>query len=149
MDKKIYIKDIIEDKGQMISLADLAKQDSNNFVNFKNRINNYLSYHTATYDGSVVAMAGIFQSNLWSPKFVRVLDRTYYFKKARSSTLSFLNEKKLKAIASTYFLPRQTELALDKGLIPFYSIWGKNRRPALQKMVERFNDKNEFKYVFF
>ena len=147
MDKKIYIKDIIEDKDQMTSLADLAKQDSHNFVNFENRIDNYLNYHTATYAGSVVAMAGIFQSDLWPPKFARVLDRTYYFKKARSSTLSFLNEKELKAIASTYFLPKQTELALDKGLIPFYSIWGKNRRPALEKMVERFNDKNEFRYV--
>ena len=56
MDKKIYIKDIIEDKSQMISLADMAKQDSHNFVNFENRIDNYLSYHTATYDGSVVAI---------------------------------------------------------------------------------------------
>ena len=79
MDKKIYIKDIIEDKSQMISLADMAKQDSHNFVNFENRIDNYLSYHTATYDGSVVAMAGIFQSNLWYPKFARVLEEQVIF----------------------------------------------------------------------
>ena len=147
MDKKIYIKDIIEDKDQMISLADLAKQDSHNFVNFENRIDNYLNYHTATYEGSVVAMAGIFQSDLWPPKFARVLDRTYYFKEARSSTLSFLNEKELKAIASTHFLPEQIDICLSKKLIPWFSIQGVKRRPAMYRMVDRWNQKHNHKFM--
>ena len=103
MDKKIYIKDIVEDKSQMMSLANMAKQDSNNFLNFEKRINNYLSYHTATYNNSVVAMAGIFQSKLWPSNFARVLDRCYYFKIARSSTLSFANEKELKATKLIFY----------------------------------------------
>ena len=45
MDKKIYIKNIVEDKSQMMSLANMAKQDSHNFLNFEKRIDNYLSYH--------------------------------------------------------------------------------------------------------
>ena len=73
-------------------------------------------------------MAGMFQSKYWNPKLVRVLDRCYYFPEARSSGLNFINEKELKTTASTYFLPKQTKLALKKGLIPFWSIYGKKRR---------------------
>ena len=92
-------------------------------------------------------MAGMFQSKFWNSKLVRVLDRCYYFKIARSSSLSWnLNEKELNATASTYFLPKQTKIALEKNLIPFWSIYGKNRRSAMMKIVERFNNFNEYNW---
>ena len=72
--------------------------------------------------------------------------RCYYFKVARSSTLSFLNEKYLKATASNYFLPLQIEIAISKGLIPFYSIAKLSRRPAMQRMVNIWNSKNALKF---
>ena len=147
MDKKIYIKDIVEDKSQMMSLANMAKQDSNNFLNFEKRINNYLSYHTATYNNSVIAMAGIFQSKLWPSNFARVLDRCYYFKIARSSTLSFANEKELKATASTYFLPEQIKICLEKKLIPWFSIQGVKRRPAMYRMIDNWNKVHKQKFM--
>jgi len=52
----------------------------------------------------------------------------------------------LKAIASDYFIPLQTKIALDKGLVPFYSIYGEKRRPALERQVKRFNEKNTYQY---
>lgn len=143
----IIINDIINSKDKMLALAEEASKDSDNFINFERRLPGYLNYYTAIYEGEIVAMAGMFQTKYWNPKLVRVLDRCYYFKEARSGALSFINEKDLKTTASTYFLPKQTKLALDKGLIPFYSIWGKKRRPALERQVKRFNEKNEFKYV--
>lgn len=132
----------------MLSLAELAKEDSTNYTkkNFEDRLDGYLAFHTAIYEGEIVAMAGMYQSPQWNPKLVRVCDRTYYFKEARSSALSFLNEKQIKATASDYILPLQTKIALEKGLIPFYSIWGKKRRPALERQVERFNKKNTYQY---
>ena len=139
----ISINDIINDKEKMLSLAEMAKIDSTNYTkkNFEDRLDGYIAFHTATYKDEIVAMAGMYQSPQWHPKLIRICDRTYYFKKARSGALSFLNEKELKAIASDYFIPLQTSIAVDMGLIPFYSIWGEKRRPALEKQVERYNKK--------
>jgi len=139
----IWINDIINDKEKMLWLAEKAKIDSTNYTkkNFEDRLDGYIAFHTATFESEIVAMAGMYQSPQWHPKLIRICDRTYYFKKARSSALSFLNEKELKAIASDYFIPLQTNIALDMGLIPFYSIWGEKRRPALEKQVERYNKK--------
>ncbi len=144
---KIIINDIVKSKDKMLGLAEMAKDDSANFNNFENRIDNYLAYHTAIYGGEIVAMSGIFQTPRWESKFCRVLDRTYYFKEARSSGLNFLNERELKAIASTYFLPEQLEIALSKNLIPFFSIQGIKRRPAIYRMVERWNLKNKHQFT--
>ena len=138
----MIIDDIINSKDKMLALAEEASKDSDNFKNFKKRISGYSNYYTAIYEDKIIAMAGMFQSKYWNPKLVRVLDRCYYFKEARSGTLSWINEKNPN-IASTYFLPKQTRLALDKGLIPFYSIWGKKRRPALEKIVIPYGVKNE------
>ena len=90
----IIINDIVNSKDKMLELAEMASQDSDNFINFEYRISGYLNYYTAIYNGEVVAMAGMFQSKYWNPKLVRVLDRCYYFPEARSSALSFINEKK-------------------------------------------------------
>ena len=144
----MQILNIIDDKEKMLSLAEIAKIDSSNFTkkNFEDRLSDYLAFHTATYKDEVVAMAGMYQSPQWHPKLVRICDRTYYFKKARSGALSFLNNKELKATASDYFIPLQTKIALEKGLIPFYSIYGEKRRPALERQVKRFNEKNTYQY---
>ena len=89
----MQILNIIDDKEKMLSLAEIAKIDSSNFTkkNFEDRLSDYLAFHTATYKDEVVAMAGMYQSPQWHPKLVRICDRTYYFKKARSGALSFLN----------------------------------------------------------
>jgi hypothetical protein len=144
----MQILNIIDDKDKMLSLAEIAKIDSSNFTkkNFEDRLSDYLAFHTATYKDEVVAMAGMYQSPQWHPKLVRICDRTYYFKKARSGALSFLNNKELKATASDYFIPLQTKIALEKGLIPFYSIYGEKRRRALERQVKRFNEKNTYQY---
>ena len=144
----MQILNIIDDKKKMLSLAEIAKIDSSNFTkkNFEDRLSDYLAFHTATYKDEVVAMAGMYQSPQWHPKLVRICDRTYYFKKARSGALSFLNNKELKATASDYFIPLQTKIALEKGLIPFYSIYGEKRRRALERQVKRFNEKNTYQY---
>mgnify|MGYP001162167460 FL=1 len=144
----ISINDIIKDKEKMLSLAEMAKIDSTNYTkkNFEDRLSGYSTFHIATYKDEVVAMAGMYQSPQWHPKLIRICDRTYYFKKARSGALSFLNEKELKAIASDYFIPLQTKIALEKGLVPFYSIYGEKRRPALERQVKRFNKKNTYQY---
>ena len=144
----MQILNIIDDKEKMLSLAEIAKMDSSNFTkkNFEDRLSDYLAFHTATYKDEVVAMAGMYQSPQWHPKLVRICDRTYYFKKARSGALSFLNNKELKATASDYFIPLQTKIALEKGLIPFYSIYGEKRRRALERQVKRFNEKNTYQY---
>ena len=144
----MQILNIIDDKDKMLSLAEIAKIDSSNFTkkNFEDRLSDYLAFHTATYKDEVVAMAGMYQSPQWHPKLIRICDRTYYFKKARSGALSFLNNKELKATASDYFIPLQTKIALEKGLIPFYSIYGEKRRRALERQVKRFNEKNTYQY---
>ena len=120
----MIINDIIKYPDKMLALAKIANVDSSNFKNFEDRLSGYLAFHTATYKDEVVAMAGMYQNPQWHPKLVRICDRTYYFKKARSGALSFLNNKELKATASDYFIPLQTKVALEKGLIPFYSIYG-------------------------
>jgi len=144
----MQILNIIDDKEKMLSLAEIAKIDSSNFTkkNFEDRLDGYIAFHTATYESEIVAMAGMYQSPQWHPKLVRICDRTYYFKKARSGALSFLNNKELKATASDYFIPLQTKIALEKGLIPFYSIYGEKRRRALERQVKRFNEKNTYQY---
>ncbi len=88
----MQILNIIDDKDKMLSLAEIAKIDSSNFTkkNFEDRLSGYSVFHTATYKDEVVAMAGMYQSSQWHPKLIRICDRTYYFKKARSSALSFL-----------------------------------------------------------
>ena len=88
-----------------IATKEAAKDSYGNFHDFEKRLPDYLHYHLAKFNDTNIAMAGMFQSKQWPSKFVRVLDRCYYFKIARSSTLSFLNEKDFKATASTYFLP--------------------------------------------
>ena len=111
----MLIEDILNSRNELLELTELAKKDSfSNFNKFEKRIPDYLNYHVARYDGEVVAMAGMFKSKLWDPRFVRISDRLYYFKKARSSSLSFLNEKSLKATSSTYFMPLHVEIALKK-----------------------------------
>ena len=144
----MQILNIIDDKEKMLSLAEIAKIDSSNFTKkyFEDRLSDYLAFHTATYKDEVVAMAGMYQSPQWHPKLVRICDRTYYFKKARSGALSFLNNKELKATASDYFIPLHTKIALEKGLIPFYSIYGEKRRRGLERQVKRFNEKNTYQY---
>ena len=146
MDKKIYIKDIIEDKDKLIKLSKEASIDSpHNFHDFEKRISDYINYHVVELDNEVIAMAGMFQSKFWPSDYVRVLDRCYYFKKARSSTLSFYNEKELKATASNYLLPIHLEIAISKHLIPFFSIAGIKRRPAMKRMIDIRNKKNSLK----
>lgn len=148
MDKKIYIRDILNDEDLLDNLTKEASKDSfGNFHDFHKRKPDYLNYHIAEYNNTTIAMAGMFQSKQWPSKFVRVLDRCYYFKIARSSTLSFLNEKNLKATASTYFLPLHIKLSLEKDLIPFFSIAGIKRRPAMRRMIDRWNDNNDKKLI--
>ena len=80
MDKKIYIKDIIEDKDKLIKLSKDASIDSpHNFHDFKKRIPDYINYHVVELDNEVIAMAGMFQSKFWPSDYVRVFDRCYYF----------------------------------------------------------------------
>ena len=108
----MIINDIIKYPDKMLALAKIANVDSSNFKNFEDRLSGYLAFHTATYKDEVVAMAGMYQNPQWHPKLIRICDRTYYFKKARSGALSFLNNKELKATASDYFIPLQTKIAL-------------------------------------
>jgi len=147
MDKKIYIKDILKDDVLANLTKEAAKDSYGNFHDFEKRLPDYTHYHLAKFDDTNIAMAGMFQSKQWSSKFVRVLDRCYYFKIARSSTLSFLNEKDFKATASTYFLPLHIKLALEKDLIPFFSIAGIKRRPAMKRMIDRWNNSNDKKLI--
>jgi len=144
----MLIEDILNSRNELLELTELAKKDSfSNFNKFEKRIPDYLNYHVARYDGEVVAMAGMFKSKLWDPRFVRISDRLYYFKKARSSSLSHLNEKSLKATSSTYFMPLHVEIALKKNLIPFYSIAGVKRRPDIKKMIKRWNAIHKHKFT--
>lgn len=143
----IYIKDIIEDKDTLLKLSKQASIDSyNNFHDFEKRIPDYLNYHVVEKDGEPIAMAGMFKSKFWPSDYVRVLDRCYYFKKARSSTLSFYNEKELKASASNYLLPYHLKIAISKHLKPFFSIAGIKRRPAMIRMIDIWNQKNDIKF---
>lgn len=145
----ILVEDILNSKDELIKLANLAKEDSfSNFNKFEKRIPDYLNYHVARYEGRVIAMAGMFQSKQWHPKFVRIADRTYYFKEARSGSLSYLNPGELRAIASTHFLPLHVNIALDKDLIPFFSITGIKRRAAMIKVIERWNSNKDNKHKF-
>ena len=132
----MIVNDIINSPDKILSLTTEAAEDSDNFKNFEKRLPGYIAFHIAIYEGVIIGMAGMFQSKFWDSKLVRVCDRTYYFKEARSGALSFLNEKNLKATASDYILPLQTKIALEKGLIPFYSIQGIRRRPALDRQIE-------------
>ena len=150
MDKKIYIKDILREEETLSNLTQEAAKDSwNNFHDFHKRKPDYLHYHVAEYGYSniPIAMAGMFKSKFWPSNFVRILDRCYYFKVARSSTLSFLNEKQLKATASNYFLPLQIEIALENNLVPFFSIAGIKRRAAMKRMIDKWNSKNYKKLI--
>lgn len=146
----ILIEDILHSRDKLLELTDLAKKDSfSNFNKFEERIPDYLNYHVAKYNDEVIAMSGMFKSKQWDPRFVRIADRTYYFEIARSSTLSYMNEKQFKATASTYFLPLHVKIALEKKLIPFFSISGIKRRGAMTKVIKRWNDndENENKFI--
>ncbi len=147
MDKKIYIRDILKDDILANLTKEAAKDSYDNFHDFEKRRPDYLHYHLAEFVDTTIAMAGMFQSKQWPSNYVRVLDRCYYFKIARSSSLSFLNEKVFKETASKHFLPLHIKLSLEKNLIPFYSIAGIKRRPAMKRMIERWNATHEQKFV--
>ena len=146
MDKKIYIKDILKDDVLANLTKEAAKDSYDNFHDFEKRRPDYLHYHLAEFVDTTIAMAGMFQSKQWPSNFVRVLDRCYYFKIARSSSLSFLNEKVFKETASKHFLPLHIKLSLEKNLIPFYSIEKITRRKALIKQVQLVNEMYNMNY---
>jgi len=147
MDKKIYIKDILKDDVLVSVTKEAAKDCYGNFHDFEKRRPDYLHYHLTKFDNTNIAMAGMFQSKQWPSNFIRVLDRCYYFKIARSNSLSFLNENMFKETASKHLLPLHVKLSIEKNLIPFYSIAGVKRRPAIKKMIKRWNAIHEHKFT--
>ena len=146
----IKILNIINDETEILRLTNLASIDnhknSSNYTNFKDRLKDTIAFHVVYYNNEAVAFSGMYQSKKWSKKIVRICDRTFYFKKARTSGLNFINEKELKHIASTYFIPEQTKIAVEKNLIPFYSIEKITRRKALIKQVQLVNEMYNMNY---
>ena len=134
---KANIKNILNDIDTVSKLSYEASKDSyHNFHDFGRRIPDYLNYHVVEQDNKVIAMAGMFQSKQWPSNFVRVLDRCYYFKNSRSNTV---NSYQTGGIATTHLLPLHIDIAIEKNLIPFFSISGIKRRVAMKKMIERWN----------
>ena len=145
MKADINIKNVLNDKDTLSKLSSKAVKDSyHNFHNFDRRLSNYLNYHIVEYENEVIAMAGMFQSKFWPSNFVRVLDRCYYFKKVRSNTL---NSYQTGGIATTHLLPLHIKIALEKNLIPFFSIACIKRRAAMKKMIKRWNINHKHKLV--
>lgn len=146
----IQISNIINDEDEILRLADLASKDdhknSSNYLNFEKRLSNYIAFHAVYFNDEPVAFAGMYQSAKWPSNLVRICDRTFYFKKARTSGLNFINEKELKHTASTYFIPEQTKISIEQNLIPFYSIEKITRRKALIKQVKMVNEMYNMNY---
>lgn len=145
MKADIKLIDVLGNKEIVSKLQSLAIKDSyHNFHDFDKRLPDYLKYHVVEENNKVIAMAGMFQSKYWPSNFVRVLDRCYYFKDNRSNSL---NSYQTGGIATTHLLPLHIEIALEKKLIPFFSISGVNRRVAMNKMIKRWNLNHKHKLV--
>ena len=146
----IQILNIINDKDEILRLANLASKDnhknSSNYTNFEKRLDNYIAFHAVYLKDEPIAFAGMYQSFKWPSNLVRICDRTFYFKKARTSGLNFINEKELKHTASSYFIPEQTKISIEKNLVPFYSIEKITRRRALIKQVKMINEMYNMNY---
>lgn len=147
----ITIENIINNHDQILALAKIASGDKHrnakNYNNFEKRISNYIAFHVINQDNSPVAFAGIYNSPSWPSNHFRILDRCFYFLEARCDNIAFINNKKLKALASTYLIPLQTKIVLDKNCIPFWSIQEITRRPAIIKQVNRYNElNNDYKF---
>ena len=133
----IKINNIINSPDKMLKLAKLALKDSDHFKYFKKRIPDYIGFYILTCENEILSMSGIFKSKFWDSQFVRVCDHTYYFKKSLNMKIYYWS--------SDYMLPVQTKIAIEKNLIPFYSIL--KQRNALKKLTKRFNSKNKYQYL--
>ena len=146
----MLIENIINDKERILKLTHEASKDTHknasNYKNFEKRLDNTIAFHVAYFVDVPVAFAAMYQSPKWPSNIVRICDRTFYFKEARTSAMSFWNNKEIKATASKYFIPEQTKLALKNNLTPFYSIEKISRRKALIRQVELVNQYYDFKY---
>ena len=146
----MQILNIINDKESILKLTHEASKDTHknasNYKNFEKRLDDTIAFHVAYFVDIPIAFAAMYQSKKWPSDIVRICDRTFYFKEARTSAMSFLNNKDIKATASKYFIPEQTKIALEKNLIPFYSIEKLSRRKALIRQVELVNKLYDFKY---
>ena len=143
----IQISNIIHDEKHILELTQLASKDnhrnSKNYLDFEKRLDSLIAFHVVYNYDMPVAFAGMFMPSYWPQNHVRILDRCFYFKHARCGGLNFINEKQLKTTASTYFIPEQRKLALEEKLIPFWSIQEIQRRKAMIRQVDRFNEYNK------
>lgn len=146
----IEIKSIINDEILLTYLFKRASEDKHkNSVNYKNlekRLNRYIDFHCVLYNNRPLCFGGMYKDPEWPDNIVRVLDRVYFFDIVRSKSL-YKRPNDLNTAPSKIMLPLQTEIALSKSLIPFYSIQNYKRKKSMELSVGFYNENNLPKYT--
>ncbi len=142
----LTVQSIIEDSDKMMEIGKLAAEHHpENFSNFENRINSYYDFFVVSKDDEPLAISGIFRYKRWFPNLYRIADRSFYFPINRDKSLGYLGGITEKTILSHLLIPRQTQMVLDMGGIPFYSML--RHKNALKRSTERHNEISKNKYV--
>lgn len=142
----MIIESIVDDPVRMIKIGKLAaKYHPINFENFEKRIFSYLDFFVVTIEGELAAISGIYRYDKWFKDLYRVADRSFYFPIIRETSLAYPQGKKNRTILSEHLIPMQTQIVLDQGGIPFYSMLGHPN--ALSRSARLHNQNSENKYI--
>lgn len=141
----IEVIDILHDKNTLFELTDRAADiHPENFGYFRDRVDGYTHFFVVKLEGEVVAMSGIWRDESWPENYFRVGDRSFYFPLIRQYNISNPYYKLNKAISSQILIPMQTEIILEQGGVPFYSML--NHVNALKRSVRIQNEATNNKY---
>ena len=140
------IQSIVKDSNKMIEIGKLAaKYHPENFNHFENRIDSYHDFFIVYKDNEPLAISGIYRYKEWFPNLYRIADRSFYFPINRDKSLGYLGGITEKTILSHLLIPKQTQIVIDMGGIPFYSML--RHKNALKRSTERNNEISKNKYV--
>lgn len=149
----MIIESVVNNPTKMIEIGELAaRYHPTNFENFKSRIFSYLDFFTVTIDNKLAAISGIYRYDNWFDGLYRVADRSFYFPILRETSLSYPKGKMNRTILSQYLIPMQTQIVLDQGGIPFYSMLGHPNALRRSAILHNENSKNKYimmKHLYF
>lgn len=141
----MIIESIVDHPSRMIEIGKLAAQYHQiNFKDFKSRIFSYLDFFIVTIDGELAAISGIYRYDDWFDGLYRVADRSFYFPIIRETSLAYPKGKKNRTILSEHLIPMQTQVVLDQGGIPFYSMLGHPNALSRSAKLHNFNSENKY-----
>lgn len=149
----MIVENIIKEPDRILRLADIASKDSHrnakNYVNFEKRLKNYIAFHIVLEESNfgwptVVGFGGIYRSEDWPKRLVRITDRMYQYPSHRFKGL-WQKEGKSRdgvkiGLSSETLVPYQTEFCQIRRWKPFFSVEGLYRRNSLKKILDEYVD---------